>query len=76
MQHTIRDEFIWARQGVAEPLRECGIERKALTTDPDNSADRTANSLFKDELKKVKLIKILDICYKVSRNIKKKMNNV
>lgn len=56
---------------MAEPLRECGIERKALTTDPDNSADRTANSLFKDELKKVKLIKILDICYKVSRNIKK-----
>lgn len=56
---------------MTERLRECGIERKALTTDPDNSADRTTNSLFKDELKKVKLIKILDICYKVSRNIKK-----
>lgn len=51
---------------MAEPLCECGTEVKAVTTDLDNSAGRAANFLFKNELKKVKLIKIIAICQNVT----------
>lgn len=60
MQHTIGDEFTWAREGMAELLCEDGIEVKGVTTDPDSSAGRAADSLFKDGLYKVKPVHYLD----------------
>uniref|UniRef100_K1Q240 Mutator-like transposase domain-containing protein n=1 Tax=Magallana gigas TaxID=29159 RepID=K1Q240_MAGGI len=60
MQHTIGDEFTWAREGMAELLCEDGIEVKGVTTDPDSSAGRAAESLFKDGLNKVKPMHYLD----------------
>lgn len=59
MQHTIGDEFTWAREGMAELLCEDGIEVKGVTTDPDSSAGRAADSLFKDGLYKVKPVHYL-----------------
>lgn len=60
MQHTIGDEFTWAREGMAELLCEDGIEVQAVTTDPDSSAGRAAESLFKDGLYKVEPTHYLD----------------
>lgn len=60
MQHTIGDEFTWAREGMAELLCEDIIEVKAVTTDPDSSAGRAAESLFKDGLYKVEPTHYLD----------------
>lgn len=60
MQHTIGDEFTWAREGMAELLCDDSIEVKAVTTDPDSSAGRAADSLFKDGLYKVEPTHYLD----------------
>lgn len=54
MQHTIGDEFTWAREGIVELLCEDGIEVKAVTTDLDSSAGQHADSLYKYGLYKVK----------------------
>lgn len=48
MHHTIGDEFTWAREGMAELLCEDGLEVREVTTDPDSSAGRAADSLYKD----------------------------
>lgn len=71
MQHTTGDEFTWAREGMAELLCEDSIEVKAVTTDPDSSAGRAAESLFKDGLYKASrhITWIHDICRKVSGNL-------
>lgn len=50
MHHTIGDEFTWAREGMAELLCEDGLEVREVTTDPDSSAGRAADSLYKDGL--------------------------
>lgn len=70
MQHTIGDEFTWAREGMAELLCEDGIEVKGVTTDPDSSAGRAADSLFKDGLYKVKPVHYLDT-RRLSESIRK-----
>lgn len=70
MQHTIGDEFTWAREGMAELLCEDGIEVKGVTTDPDSSAGRAADSLFKDGLYKVKPVHYLDTRH-LSESIRK-----
>lgn len=54
MQHTIGDEFTRAREGMVNLLCENDIEVKAVTTDPDSSVGRAADSLFKYGLYKVK----------------------
>ena len=55
MQHTIGDEFNWAREGMADLLCENNLEVREVTTDPDSSAGRAADSLYQDGLPKESL---------------------
>lgn len=55
---------------MAELLCEDGIEVKGVTTDPDSSAGRAADSLFKDGLYKVKPVHYLDTRH-LSESIRK-----
>ena len=60
MQHTVGDEFNWAREGMADLLCENNLEVREVTTDPDSSAGRAADSLYQDGLLKEKLTHYLD----------------
>ena len=66
MQHTIGDKFNWAREGMADLLCENNLEVTEVTTDPDSSAGRAADSLYQDGLLKGKPT------YKKKRVIKRK----
>ena len=55
MQHTIGDEFNWARESMADLLCENNLEVREVTTDPDSSAGRAADSLYQDGLLKESL---------------------
>ena len=45
MHHTIGDEFTWAREGMTDELLcKDGLQVSEVTTDPDSSAGRAADS--------------------------------
>ncbi|XP_062577982.1 uncharacterized protein LOC134239870, partial [Saccostrea cucullata] len=70
MQHTIGDEFTWAREGMAELLCKDGLEVREVTTDPDSSAGRAADSLYRDGLLQNKPVHYIDTRH-LSENIRK-----
>ena len=48
MHHTIGDEFAWAREGMTDELLcKDGLQVSEVTTDPDSSAGRAADSSTK-----------------------------
>ena len=61
MHHTIGDRFTWAREGMADKLLcKDGLRVSEVTTDPDSSAGRAADSLYKDGLLQNKLVHFID----------------
>ena len=60
MHHTIGDEFTWAREGTAKLLCKDGLQVSEVTTDPDSSAGRAADSLYKDGLLQNKPVHFID----------------
>ena len=54
MHHT------WAREGMAKLLCKDGLHVSEVTTDPDSSAGRAADSLYKDGLLQNKPIHFLN----------------
>ena len=61
MHHTIGDRFTWAREGMADELRrKDGLQISEVTTDPDSSAGRTADSLYKNSLLQKETVHFID----------------
>ena len=74
MHHTIGDEFTWAR----ELLCKEGLRVIEVSTDPDSSAGRAADSLYKDGLLQNMPVHFIDtrhLSETIRKSIKKDSGN-